>query len=142
MEDPKTKKKVVKYKKYQQGDVVMFKVDDESFEKNMNSRGNNEDLVHYNTQSHNNPILAFGEATGHIHQIRMKDMLDKAEVTLHMSRFRTAGEDTPEGFEVREETVTLTHEEHDPIDVPPGKYLVRIVREFDHIAGRSRYVAD
>ena len=140
MEDPKTKKKVVEYKKYQQGDVVMFKVDDDSFEKNMD--GGTESIVNYNTQSHNNPILAFGEATGHIHQIRMKDMLEKAEVTLHMPRFREAGVDTPQGFEVREETVTLTHEEHDPIDVPPGKYLVRIVREFDHIAGRSRYVAD
>ena len=142
MADAETKKKVIEYKKYQQGDVVMFKVDDESFEKNMNSRGNNEDLVHYNTQSHNNPILAFGEATGHIHQVRMKDMLEKAEVTLHMPRFRKAGTGTPQGFEVREETVTLTHEEHDPINIPPGKYLVRIVREFDHIAGRSRYVAD
>jgi hypothetical protein len=59
-----------------------------------------------------------------------------------MNRFRTVGEDTPQGFEVHEETVTLTHEEHDPIDVPPGKYLVRIVKEFDHIAGRTRYVAD
>jgi len=135
-------KKIVKYKKYQQGDVVMYQVDDETFEQRMNSRGNNSNIVHYNTQSHNNPVLALGEATGHIHQIRMKDMLDAAEVTLHMSRFRTVGEDTPEGFEVREETVTLTHEEHDPIDVPPGKYIVRIVREFDHIAGRSRYVAD
>ena len=135
-------KKVIKYNKYQQGDVVMFQVDDESFEKNIDQHRNKEQTVHYNTQSHNNPILAFGEATGRIHQIRMKDMLEKAEVTLHMSRFRTAGTDTPQGFEVREETVTLTHEEHDPIDVPPGKYIVRIVREFDHIAGRSRYVAD
>ena len=143
MSDAETKKKVVKYKKYQQGDVVMFQVDDESFKENVDQYNTGSELVvHYNTQSHNNPILAFGEATGHIHQIRMKDMLDKAEVTLHMPRFRTAGEDTPEGFEVREETVTLTHEEHDPIDIPPGKYLVRIVREFDHIAGRSRYVAD
>ena len=127
------------YKKYQQGDVVMLKVDDDYFKDNV---GKSEESVSYNTQSHNNPILAFGEATGHIHQIRMKDMLEKAEVTLHMPRFRKAGTDTPQGFEVREETVTLTHEEHDPIDVPPGKYLVRIVREFDHIAGRSRYVAD
>ena len=142
MSDAETKKKVIKYKKYQQGDVVMFQVDDESYKKNVDQYGSREQTVHYNTQSHNNPILAFGEATGHIHQIRMKDMLDKAEVTLHMPRFRTAGEDTPHGFEVREETVTLTHEEHKPIDVPPGKYVVRIVREFDHIAGRSRYVAD
>ena len=143
MADSETKKKIIKYKKYQQGDVVMFKVDDKSFKDNVDQYNTgSESVVHYNTQSHNNPILAFGEATGHIHQIRMKDMLEKAEVTLHMSRFRTGGEDTPEGFEVREETVTLTHEEHNPIDVPPGKYIVRIVREFDHIAGRSRYVAD
>ena len=66
------KKELKKYKKYQQGDVVMFQVDTDTFT----------------------------------------------------------------------ETVTLTHEEHDPIDVPPGKYLVRIVQEFDHIAGRTRYVAD
>ena len=135
-------KKLIKYKKYQQGDVVMFQVDDKAFKNAVGSPAQNKETVHYNTQSHNNPVLAFGEATGHLHQIHMKDMLDAAEVTLHMSRFRTAGEDTPEGFEVREETVTLTHEEHDPIDVPPGKYLVRIVKEFDHIAGRTRYVAD
>jgi len=72
----------------------------------------------------------------------MKDMLDAAEVTLHMGRNRDAGVDVPEAFEVREEPVTLTHEEHNPLVVPPGKYVVRIVREFDHIAGRSRYVAD
>ena len=135
-------KKIVEYKKYQQGDVVMFQVDDKTFNDSIVTNNDAKGTVHYNTQSNQNPILAFGEATGHIHQIRMKDMLDKAEVTVHMPRFRTAGEDTPQGFEVREETVTLTHEEHDPIDVPPGKYLVRIVREFDHIAGRSRYVAD
>ena len=136
------KEKVIKYNKYQQGDVVMFQVDDETFKNSVLNNSNNKETVHYNTQSHNNPILAFGEATGHLHQIHMKDMLDAAEVTLHMPRFREAGKDTPEGFEVREETVTLTHEEHKPIDVPPGKYIVRIVREFDHIAGRSRYVAD
>ena len=134
-------KKVIKYNKYQQGDVVMFQVDDETFDKYAHARGS-DNAVDYNTQSHNNPVLAFGEATGHLHQIHMKDMLDKAEVTLHMPRFRTAGTDTPQGFEVREETVTLTHEEHNPLDVPPGKYVVRIVREFDHMTGRSRYVAD
>ena len=136
------KEKVIKYNKYQQGDVVMFQVDDETFKNSVTNNSNSKGAVHYNTQSHNNPILAFGEATGHLHKIHMKDMLDAAEVTLHMHRFREAGKDTPEGFEVREETVTLTHEEHKPIDVPPGKYIVRIVREFDHIAGRSRYVAD
>ena len=134
-------KKVIKYNKYQQGDVVMFQVDDETFEKYSTARGS-ENVIDYNTQSHNNPILAFGEVTGHLHQIHMKDMLEAAEVTLHMARFRDAGKDVPEAFEVREEPVTLTHEEHNPLEVPPGKYVVRIVREFDHKAGRSRYVAD
>ena len=134
-------KKIVKYNKYQQGDVVMFQVDNETFDKYANARGS-DNSVNYNTQSHNNPVLAFGEATGHLHQIHMKDMLDAAEVTLHMGWHREAGKDVPEAFEVREETVTLTHEEHNPLDVPPGKYVVRIVREFDHMTGRSRYVAD
>jgi len=134
-------KKIVKYNKYQQGDVVMFQVDDETFDKYASARGG-DNVVSYNTQSHNNPVLAFGEVTGHLHQIHMKDMLEAAEVTLHMGWHREAGKDVPEAFEVREETVTLTHEEHNPLDVPPGKYVVRIVREFDHMTGRSRYVAD
>jgi len=133
-------KKIIKYNKYQQGDVVMFQVDDETFDKY--AKKGDDNTVSYNTQSHNNPVLAFGEATGHLHQIHMKDMLDAAEVTLHMGWHREAGRDVPEAFEVREETVTLTHEEHNPLDVPPGKYVVRIVREFDHMTGRSRYVAD
>ena len=137
----KDKEKVIKYNKYQQGDVVMYQVDDETFQKYSTAQGN-ENVIDYNTQSHNNPILAFGEVTGHLHQIHMKDMLDAAEVTLHMGWHREAGKDVPEAFEVREETVTLTHEEHNPLDVPPGKYVIRIVREFDHMTGRSRYVAD
>ena len=127
------------YKKYQQGDVVMLKVDDDYFKDNAVNKGND---ASYNTQSHNNPVLAFGEVTGHKHQIHMKDMLDKAEVTLHMGYRGEAGVDVPDAFEVCEETVVLTHEEHNPIELPPGKYIVKIVREFDHIAGRSRYVAD
>ena len=128
------------YKKYQQGDVVMLKVDDDYFKDNV--RNGEECTSSYNTQSHNNPVLAFGEVTGHKHQIHMKDMLDAAEVTLHMGYNRFAGVDVPDAFEVRETTVTLTHEEHKPVIIPPGKYVVRIVREFDHIAGRSRNVAD
>ena len=137
------KEKAIKYNKYQQGDVVMFQVDDETFDKYAKQNGSNDEgIIDYNTQSHNNPVLAFGEVTGHLHQIHMKDMLDAAEVTLHMGRWREAGKDVPEAFEVREEPVTLTHEEHYPLVVPPGKYVVRIVREIDHMTGRSRYVAD
>ena len=132
-------KKIIEYKKYQQGDVVMLKVDDDYFKDNVSK---SEESVSYNTQSHNNPILAFGEVTGHKHQIHMKDMLDKAEVTLHMGYNRKAGVNVPDAFEVREETVTITHEEHDPLELPPGKYIVKIVQEFNHITRRAQNVAD
>ena len=138
--DLMSEERITKYSKYQQGDVVMFRVDKETFDKN--TRHSADHITAYNTQSHNNAVLAFGEVTGHKHQIHMKEMLDAAEVTLSMGYNRKAGEDVPEGFQVRNETVTLKHEEHNPVDIPPGYYLVRIVREMDHITGRARYVAD
>ena len=130
----------MKYTKYQQGDVVMLKVDDEYFKGKI--RNSEECTSSYNTQSHNNPVLAFGEVTGHKHQIHMKEMLDKAEVTLHMGYNDKAGEDVPNGFVIQNENVILTHEEHDPLELPPGKYIVKIVQEFNHITRRAQNVAD
>ena len=135
-------KKLRKYNKYQQGDVVMFQVDDESFKDIVGNPSQHKAIVRYDGHSHTHAILAFGEATGHKHQVNMVDMVKEAGITLHMGSFQKAGEDVPAGFEVHNETVTLCHEEHNEIEIPPGKYVVRIVREFDHIAGRSRYVAD
>ena len=139
-------KKVIKYNKYQQGDVVMFQIDDESFKEYSNegksTYGDDPNIVRYDGRTNTNAILAFGEATGHKHQVSMADMMKEAGVTLHMNNWGTAGVDVPKAFEVHNKTVTLRHEEHNPIEIPPGKYVVRIVREFDHIAGRSRYVAD
>ena len=136
-------KKVIKYTKYQQGDVVMYKLNYEDFkEYNNENKGDSYPINNYHGQSDTKAVLAFGEATGHKHQVNMADMVKEAGITLHMGTYQTAGEDVPAGFEVHNETVTICHEEHNPIDIPPGKYVVRIVREFDHIAGRSRYVAD
>jgi len=128
------------YVKYQQGDVVMYKVDDTKFEDNV--KQSEKCTVNYTNTSNDSAILAFGEATGHKHQINMKDMLEEAGVTLHLGYNGRAGVDVPEGFQITGTTVKLTHEEHDAIELPPGKYVLRIVREFDHIAGRSGYVAD
>ena len=132
--------KQMEYQKYQQGDVVMLKVNDDYFKENVKYSGDNR--ASFNTQSKCNPVLAFGEVTGHKHQIHMKEMLDKAEVTLHMGYNGKVGEDTPNGFEVCEESVILTHEEHDPLELPPGKYIVKIVQEFNHITRRAQNVAD
>ena len=129
----------MKYKKYQQGDVVMFKVDDEYFKSNIRRSDN---IVEYHGKESTHAILEFGEVTGHTHRVNMDEMLQGAGITLNMGYNREAGKDVPEGFVVENETVTLKHEEHNPVDIPPGYYLVRIVREMDHITGRARYVAD
>ena len=126
--------------KYQQGDVVMFKVDEKYFIDN--TRKDSKDRTKYDGGKDTHAIVAFGEVTGHKHQVNMKDMAKEAGVTLSMGYNSQAGVDVPEGFQVHEAPVTMTHEEHAPIELPPGYYMVRIVREFDHIAGRSRYVAD
>ena len=126
--------------KYQQGDVVMFKVDAIYFEEH--TRNGKEYRVGYSGGNDTHAIVAFGEVTGHIHQVNMKDMVEEAGVTLSMGYNGKAGVDVPEGFVVSSAPVTITHEEHDPVKLPPGYYMVRIVREFDHIAGRSQYVAD
>tara|TARA_R110002110_G_scaffold341957_3_gene552149 strand:- start:2963 stop:3349 length:387 start_codon:yes stop_codon:yes gene_type:complete len=127
-------------KKYQQGDVVMFQVNKETFDKNTRHGDDYRTIYSGGTQS--KAILAFGEVTGHTHRVNMNEMLDDAGVTLSMGYNREAGKDVPEGFVVSNQTVTLKHEEHNPVDIPPGYYLVRIVREMDHITGRARYVAD
>ena len=127
-------------KKYQQGDVVMFQVSKEVFDKN--TRGGSDRETSYTGGTKTKAILAFGEVTGHTHRINMENMLENAGVTLHMGYNNEVGQDVPEGFKVTNETVTLKHEEHNPVEIPPGFYLVRIVREMDHITGRARYVAD
>ena len=126
--------------KYQQGDVVMFKVDEEYF--NKNTRKGDEYKAGYQGGRNQHAIVAFGEVTGHKHQVNMKDMAEEAGVTLSMGYNRKAGVDVPEGIQVLIEPVIITHEEHKPVKLPPGYYIVNIVQEFDHIAGRSRNVAD
>lgn len=76
--------------------------------------------------------LAYGEATGHCHQI-----------------FGDSGT-----FELREdpktkmrhlrvlEPVTLKHQEHSPIVLPPGGYRIGIQKEYDPFEKLSRQVAD
>ena len=135
-------KRVIEYRKFQQGDVVMFQVDDETFKQHSHGDNDSYQVANYHGKTPTHAILAFGEATGHKHQVNMADMVKEAGVTLHMDNWGEAGVNVPKAFEVHNETVTLCHEEHNSIEIPPGKYVVRIVREFDHMTGRSRYVAD
>ena len=137
-------KKEIKYTKYQQGDVVMYKLNDEDFKtfSNEDKAGENYPIVNYAGQTDTKAVFAFGEVTGHTHRVEMSEMLKDAGVSLHMNYNSEAGVDVPNAFEVHNESVELQHEEHDTITLPPGNYVVKIVREFNHITRRAQYVAD
>ena len=77
----------------------------------------------------NDGVVADGEATGHAH------------------RATGAGVEVYEGPKGREihasdDGVTVTHEEHKAIHMPPGIYECGIVREFDHLKEEARRVID
>ena len=64
------------------------------------------------------PVLAEGEVTGHAHRL---DSTEKAAVL---------GNSAGLFLRVFGEEVTVTHEEHGPVTIPQGEYLVRIQREY------------
>lgn len=74
-------------------------------------------------------VLALGEATGHAHAI--------ADAGVEL--FETA-EAADRWLRVGQTGAILAHEEHAPIAIPPGVYLVRIQRQFS--PEESRRVAD
>ena len=62
------------YIKYQQGDVLLLKVNEETFKANQ--------LNHRINKHETRAVLAEGEATGHYHAVYMDDLLKEAEITL------------------------------------------------------------
>lgn len=76
-------------------------------------------------------VLAEGEVTGHYHSIMEPDVElydNKVTNTKLLKVFKSA---------------TLTHQEHKPIKIEtPGNYVVKIVREMDHIKQAIRRVKD
>ncbi|MEM1169965.1 MAG: hypothetical protein AAGJ08_13025 [Cyanobacteria bacterium P01_H01_bin.35] len=71
--------------------------------------------------------LAEGEVTGHSHQITCGSAeLYEKDGTLYLK--------------VLSETASLTHEEHKPVKIPQGNWMVRIQREYEPMGWR--YVAD
>jgi len=119
------------YIKIQQGDVLLLKVNEETF---------NANKINYRTTQHDKrAVLAEGEATGHYHAVYMDDLLEGAGVTLCKGGEYSRQN---EGIIVTGAPVELRHEEHNTITLEPGYYLQRIVNEHDHISGITRRVAD
>lgn len=97
---------------YQQGDVLIRLVD----------------AIPEGLTERKDGILAEGEATGHAHRILGDG------VKLFESPLGDVYMDVPRRIEV-------VHEEHKKISLPPGKYQVKIVQEYDHFAEEFRRAA-
>ena len=122
----------MKYIKHQQGDVILNKVSETDFNADPN-------IKHKINTHETRAVLAEGEATGHYHAIYMDDMLDNAGISLCKN---SEYDRQNRGIVVTGASVELKHEEHDTIILEPGFYLQRIVKEYDHISGITRRVAD
>lgn len=73
-------------------------------------------------------ILARGEATGHKHLAcgtGVQLYTFQAEIFMEVSN-----------------SASITHAEHETLEIPAGLYYVQIVREYDHFAEEARNVRD
>jgi hypothetical protein len=73
-------------------------------------------------------ILAYGEVTGHAHEIK-----ERTSVTAWV-------DDKGSLFLDVEEPTTLTHQEHDEVVIAPGKY--QVIRQREYTPEEIRNVAD
>jgi hypothetical protein len=89
---------------FRQGDVLLLKVDDVPTQAEPEPRGGR-------------IVLAEGEVTGHAHAIEEHD----ARVFTHDGQ----------RYLLTRSRAQLIHEEHAPIEVPPGAYRVIIQREYE-----------
>lgn len=95
---------------FRQGDVILKKIE--------SIPGN---LKEYERDERGRSLLALGEVTGHAHAIESRS------VKVYGNNPENLG--LEKYLEVMEESV-LTHEEHAPINIAPGKYQVIIQREY------------
>ena len=143
-------------KKYQQGDVLFVEVPEGKWD--FQKDGNKEIMIPmkdkhepYKSYGHKKEsqstkdvdvlIVAHGEATGHTHAFRMSQQVPDVAITAYGGTRTRVGE-VPEFIKITGNPAVIKHEEHNALTIPTGHYRVSIVREFDHIAGTTRYVVD
>ena len=106
------------------------------------SQKNETDSVNSDWDNSDNVLtVAHGEATGHTHSFRMSQQVPDVAITAFGGTKTRVG-DVPEFIKITGSPAVIKHEEHNALTIPVGHYRVGIVREFDHIAGRTRYVVD
>ncbi len=100
-------------KKYRQGDVLFIQM---------------ESLPNCNARKRENGHILEGEVTGHVH--RIEDLSSAEVLEIGAGLF----------VKVNERGVSIVHDEHNPISLPPGAYEVRQQREYS--PQKSRFVTD
>ncbi len=117
-----------------QGDVHVFQLDE--FPKGKRSQ---------DAQCKKN-ILAYGEVSGHCHQVvdgdvevfRILDKLYSNLLFLNVKKTITIQHGRDQEFT----GVEADQDYHKPLTIEPGKYCTGIVQEVDHLTGVVRQVAD
>ena len=152
--------------KYQQGDVLFVKVNKDKWNIEIDERTNNdnkEDKQYKMTPTNElrrksyastkymsecvtggnktNLTVAYGEATGHSHKFNMINHDSKIAIMSFGHRITSVGQ-IPEFINIKGGSATIKHEEHAPLTIPEGHYKVSIVKEYDHMARRARFVVD
>jgi hypothetical protein len=74
--------------------------------------------------------LAYGEATGHLHQLQGHGFDLKTCLKTNVKFLRIV------------EPTALKHQEHAPIIIPPGDYKIGIQREYSPFEKHARSVVD
>jgi|TARA_R100000789_G_C3010937_1_gene151290 hypothetical protein len=100
-----------------------------------------EENDYVNSVANGSLTVAHGEVTGHSHRFDMSSHLPGIEIT-SFGKISTSVGDTPEFVDIVGGPATITHEEHDALTIPQGTYQIKIVREFDHLAGTVNWVVD
>ncbi len=77
-------------------------------------------------------VVARGEKTGHNHVIKS----DRANL------WTLTRDGVTELYLEVESPVTITHDEHKPLPIPPGIYRVGRVKEYDYFAEMEREIED
>ena len=136
--------------KIQQGDVLLTAISPAEFAKAQKEK-NVERTGWYSNDTRNTATIALGEATGHHHSIT--DGLGSAETfqtpyrsylnqedigTLKSNYLKVNNHKNHKEYN----NVVMTHQEHNPVTIPPGYYKISLVREFDHMSQLSRLVVD
>lgn len=78
-------------------------------------------------------VLMHGEATGHTHAIAPRKDIKLCVIAANDNKYLVI---------VGDDNAVLFHQEHDPIEIPPGNYEIRRQREYNYWDDEVRYVAD